>query len=433
MQSRFPYSPACHSPSHFARRTLLKAAGAGGLAWLTPLAQLLAAEAERDRKAPAKSVIMLWLAGGPSQLDTFDPHPGAAISAGAAAIPTAVSSIQLGASLPKLAAMMESVALVRSVVSKEGDHQRGTYNLKTGFRPDPTLVHPSIGAVMCHELPTAGAEIPRHISILPNYAPARGGYLGAQFDAYQVHDPASPIADVKSPVSKERFDERLKDLDVVESAFAQRRLGNFEDKTQHRTAINAALRMMSSEQLKAFDVSTVPQPERDAYGNTPFGRSCLAAVRLIQVGVRCVEVTLDGWDSHIKNHEIQNSQAAILDPAFATMIGDLKKRGLWEQTIIICGGEFGRTPTVNGIGGRDHWPHGFTVALAGGPIRGGQAIGKTDPQGSTSVESPVNVADIHASVFHALGINYTREILTPVGRPMQVCQGKPIPGLLVSA
>jgi uncharacterized protein (DUF1501 family) len=421
---------ACNSGSHLRRRTLLKAAGLGGLAWLTPVAHLLAAEAERDRKAPAKSVIMLWLGGAPSQLDTFDPHPGADIAAGVKAIDTAAPGIRLAASFPRLAEVMDSVALVRSVVSKEGDHERATYNVKTGFRPDPTLIHPSLGAVMCHDLPDAGAEIPRHISILPGQWPARGGYLGDRFDAYKVYDPAAPVADISSAVSKERLDQRLKDLDVVESAFAPRRLDRFESRTQHRTAMSNALRMMSSEQLKAFDVSTAPKEQRDAYGDTAFGRGCLAAVRLIEVGVRCVEVTLDGWDSHIRNEEIQRSQSTILDPAFASLVRDLKKRGLWEQTIVVCGGEFGRTPTVNPAGGRDHWPHGFSIALAGGPIRGGQAIGKTDPQGSMNVENPVGIADVHATVFEALGINYAREVHTPIGRPMQVCQGKPITGLL---
>ncbi|MBW3598228.1 MAG: DUF1501 domain-containing protein [Planctomycetes bacterium] len=433
--------PACGSLSHFNRRTLLTAAGASGLCWLTPVAEILARDAEQTRSARAKSVILLWLQGGPSQLETFDPHPGKRIAGGAKAIKTSLPGVSLAAGMEQTAELMDSVALVRSVVSKEGDHERATYNVKTGFRPDPTLVHPSIGAVVCHELPVGGCEIPRHVSILPGAWPGRGGYLGDRYDAFQTFDPLGPIPDVTKRVSDERFDQRLKSLDVVERAFARRRLRDLEErKTLQSTTIGAAVKMMSSEQLKAFDVQEEPQSVRDQFGDTPFGRGCLAAARLVEVGVRCVEVELGGWDSHANNHEIQTSRVKELDPALASLIRMLKERDLFDETIVLCGGEFGRTPNINPAGGRDHWPHGFSVLLAGGGIRGGVVLGETDPEGG-KLEHPeefemspgkgIQVANIHATVLHALGIQYKKELMTHVNRPMAISKGDAIPELLL--
>ena len=176
---------ACNSAAHFQRRTLLKAAGLSGLAWLTPVAQLLGrAEEAAPKGKPAKSVIMLWMQGGPSQLETWDPHPGKLIGGETRAIKTAAKDVRIASSMEATADVMDWLAVLRNVVSKEGDHERATYTVKTGYRPDPTLIHPSIGAIVCHELPVGKAEIPRHISILPNQWAGRGGYLGDQFDVF---------------------------------------------------------------------------------------------------------------------------------------------------------------------------------------------------------------------------------------------------------
>jgi hypothetical protein len=410
------------------RRQFLKLAGLAGLSWLTPVGHLLAAQAERGR-TPAQSIILLWLAGGPSQLETFDPHPGAAIAGGTRAIATAVKGVRLAQGFEGLAEVMPSVALVRSLVSKEGDHERGTYLMKTGYRPDPTVEHPSIGAICCHELPVGGAEIPRHISILPGRWPGRGGFLGGEFDAFQVGDPSQPLPDVLARVSPDRDRRRVGDLDVVERAFARGRGGRIAA-TLHRETLQRARVMMTSEQLRAFDITQEPASLRDEYGDTPFGRACLAARRLTEVGVRCVEVTLDGWDSHINNHQIHRERVATLDPAFSALIRDLKRRGLLDKTVVLCAGEFGRTPKINPAGGRDHWTQGFSVALAGGGIRGGQVVGATDPEGHKDPAQPSSIADIHATVLTAVGLDPRTENVSPVGRPLHLSEGKPIPALL---
>jgi uncharacterized protein (DUF1501 family) len=415
-------------PMH--RRHFLKLTGLAGVSWLTPLSHLLARAAEQSRE-PAQSVILLWLGGGPSQLETFDPHPGTVSAGDTGAIATAVKGIQLAEGFDQLADQMGHVALVRSMMSKEGDHERGTYLMKTGFRPDPTVVHPSIGAVCCHELPAGKTDIPRHISILPNQWPGRGGFLGDEYDAFKCSDPAQKIPDLAPQVSPERDRQRVADLDVVEQAFARGRQ-NRVGATLHAETIKSARTMMTSEQLRAFEIKREPEALRKAYGDTPFGRGCLAARRLIEVGVRCVEVTLDGWDSHADNHNIQRARVRDLDPAFAALLRDLKERDLLRRTVVLCMGEFGRTPQINRLGGRDHWPNGFSIALAGGGIRGGQVLGETDPEAKKDPVDPVAVGDIHATVMTGLGIDPHKVMTSPIGRTTKLSEGKPLPQLLGS-
>ena len=408
------------------RRGLLALAG---LSWLTPLGQLLARQAEHSRE-PARSLILLWLAGGPSQLETFDPHPGTTAAGGTKAIKTALHDAQLADGFEQLADQMGSIALIRSMVSKEGDHERGTYMMKTGYRPDPTVEHPSIGAVCCHELPVGKTDIPRHISILTGRWPSRGGYLGGEYDAFQVGDPKETLPDVTAPVAGPRELARVSDLEVVERSFARGRSSRAQA-TLHRETIARARVMMTSEQLKSFDVSQEPAGVLAEYGDTAFGRGCLAARRLIEAGVRCVEVTLDGWDSHVNNHEIHRKLVKQLDPAFAALLRDLARRQLLDRTVVLCCGEFGRTPKINPFGGRDHWPTGFSLALAGGGLRGGQVLGATDPEGTKNLVNPTTVEDVHATVLKALGIDSSKENIAPLtGRPVKLSAGKPIPELL---
>ncbi len=418
-----------HAPAD--RRQFLARAGLTGATWLTMASHFLARaqETPRARRAPARSIIVLWLEGGASQLETFDPHPGSDIAAGTGAIASAVRGVQLAPGLPRTADELGSIALVRSMVSREGDHERASYTMKTGFRPDPTVVHPSIGAVLCHQLPQAGADIPRHVSILPGQWPARGGFLGDQFDAFRTGDPAAPVPDTTSPAPPERDQNRLRDLDVVERAFARRRQGRV-DGTLHRATVAAARQMMSSEQLRAFDVSAEPLALRRSYGDTPFGRACLAARRLTEVGVRCIEVTLGGWDTHANNHALHRNLLEILDPALSALIRDLRQRDLLDSTVVLCAGEFGRTPRINLAGGRDHWPNGFSVALAGGGIRGGTVIGSTDADGKKDPTDPVSVADLHATVLSAADIDIARVNQTPIGRTVRFSEGTPVDGLM---
>lgn len=441
------YLAACKSyrhllslPSECSRRNFLKTGAlttvSAGSTWTT-IAESLANLPSKTTSA--KALILLWLQGGPSQLETFDPHPNSPIGGSTVAVNTSLRDLQIANTLEQTSEVMHLATLVRSMVSKEGDHERATYNMKTGWRPDPTLVHPSIGSVLCHKS-NNDVEIPRHVSILSGQWPARGGYLGSQYDAFQLGDPKNPLPNLRSPVAENQFKQRINDLDLLEKSFRKGRIKNLEsDKTLHAISTDRAVKMMSSEQIQAFEVDRESTSLRASFGDTPFGRACLAAVRLIEQGVTCVEVELSGWDSHIENHSLQSSRCAILDPALASLIRLLKERGLLESTVVVCGGEFGRTPKINVADGRDHWPNGFSTAIFGGPFRRGYVHGKTthellenrnDPL--AGVEAPVKIEDLHATILHGFGIDPSAESITPIGRPLAFSQGSIIKDLLNS-
>jgi hypothetical protein len=421
---------AARSGSLITRRTFGRVTSLSSLAWLAAQHFGLAdAVATAPRRPRARALIVLWLGGGPSQLETFDPKPGTAIAGPTRAIPTRVPGIELAAGLPQLAEQMEHVALVRSMLTKEGDHERGTYLMRTGYRPNPTVVHPALGAICAAELPEDRAEIPRYISILPSDKASRGGYLGEEFDAFRSGDPRDPLPDLVSSTADARRLKRLEDLDVVERAMA-RRYGARGQKTLHRETVDRAVRMMSSEQLDAFRVQDEPARVREGYGDTPFGRGCLAARRLIEAGVRCIEISLPGWDTHLNNFKGTAEQTKTLDPAFAALIQDLRAHDLFDSTLVLCTGEFGRTPRINPADGRDHWPTGFSLALAGGGIRGGQVIGETSPEGKPQPKDPCTVDDVYATILASMGIDPAKMMSTPIGRPIKLSEGKVIERLL---
>lgn len=444
--------PSCQSQWHLSRRSWLHSLAWGSACWLTPLAETLgrihhedlhrdspAARQIARRLRPAKSMIVIWLQGGASQLETFDPHPGSPSAEGSLAIPTNVPNLQFSDNLPLLAERADRLAIIRSVTSEEGDHERALHNMMTGYRPEPTLLHPALGSVICHatEAHDAASDLPRHVSILANGQSSRGGYLGPQYDAFRTYDPANRVPDVEARVDDPRFQRRLNWLtQVVEPEFQRGRLSNPQLAATADT-IRQATRLMSSDQLSAFDVTGVSPTEQQRYGDTAFGRGCIAATQLIQAGVRCVEVTLPGWDSHANNHTFQRNNCAILDPAVSAMLDDLAARDLLDSTLVLIAGEFGRTPKFNVAGGRDHWPHGFSVVLAGGGIQGGRVIGQTNPDppiekiGSRlKLVDPQPVENLHATILHQMGIDYQEVIQTPIGRPLKISEGQIIEQLL---
>ncbi len=422
---------ACGKTGHFwSRRKVL---GAAALPWLTPIADSLAVAAEQDASRCPKSVILLWMQGGMSQLESFDPHPGAAIAYGGRAIKTSLPGVQFSASLEQTAEWMHECSVVRSLVSQEGDHSRATYQVKTGHRLFPGIEHPSMGAIVCHQLPDPQIDIPTHISIISGDHAGRGGYLGAKYDAFRMGDPQWPVPDLSARVSPRREQSRYEALSILEESFAQGRLADLDaQRTQHISNTQRARQMMTSEQLAAFDVSAVPLSVKAPFGDHAFGRSCLAAVQLIESGVRCVEVTLGGWDTHINNQENQRKRTDILDPALASLIGELRARDRYDDTIVICATEFGRTPLHNNADGRDHWPHGFSALLGGGGIAKGRVIGQTDPAGEKKQPiQPVTVEDLHATVYSALSIDPEHHLDTPIGRPVPISEGRVVKQLLV--
>ncbi len=374
------------------------------------------------------ALIVLWLRGGPSQIETFDPKPGKAIGGPTRAIPTALPGIAIAEGLPQVAEQMQHLSLIRSVVGEEGDHERASILMKTGRRPEVALAHPAIGAVCAHELPEAGTEIPRYVSILGRDRTSSGGYLGQAYDPFLVGDPRDPIQDIASPVDAARQERRLDNLALIEQGYAERS-PHVEPRSLHDDRTARALRTMSSAQLAAFDVEQEPSALRAAYGDHAFGRGCLAARRLVEVGVRCVEVTLDGWDTHIDNFDAVRPLTQRLDSSLASLVRDLRERDLWRSTVVLCTGEFGRTPVINAADGRDHWPTGFSLALGGGPLRGGQVIGETS-DGTDPPKDPVEIADVYATVLQALGIDPATETQTHIGRPVKLGEGQSLRQLL---
>lgn len=375
------------------------------------------------------ALIVLWMGGGPSQLETFDPKPGLDIGGPTKAIATSVKGVRLAEGLPRLAERMDRIAVVRSVVGKEGDHERATTLMKSGRRPEVGLVHPALGAVCAAELPVGATEIPRYVSVLSdNTWGASGGYLGPQFDAFRIGDPANPVQDVQAPVAGERQQRRLDSLSFMEDHFAKEH-PNAEARTLHRKRTDRALQTMASPQLSAFDLKRESSATKQTYGDTPFGRGCLTARRLVEVGVRCIEVHLPGWDTHVDNFGSTKPLCEQLDLGFSALLDDLAERQLLERTVVLCAGEFGRTPVINSADGRDHWPTGFSLAMAGRRIREGQVVGETS-NGIQPPNEPIAVADVYATVLTALGIARDTENMTGIGRPVKLSEGQPIASIL---
>lgn len=410
------------------RRSCLGLLATGSLRLALPA--LSARAAERRGPERQKSLLLLWLQGGPSQLETWDPHSGSAIGGPTRDIATPVEGLRIGADYPRVAEQIQHLSVIRSLTSKEGDHERASYYLKTGYRPDPTLVHPALGAIAACKNPNPLVEIPQFISLIGNNNAGRGGFLGANYDAFKVFDPGRNLPNLRPRVDDSRQSRRLSGLEVVSNSFAAGRRGRIE-RTQHQQTLDRALKMMDSTQLKAFDISNESAATVDAYGDNQFGRGCLVARRLIETGVRAVEVTLRGFDTHADNFEGHRTQAEMLDPAFATLIADLVERDLLDSTVVMCLGEFGRTPKVNSLDGRDHWPHGFSCVLGGGGLRSGLVIGGTDPDGVVEQPTdPIEIRHLFATLLTCLGIDSQETVMTSIGRPMAFSDGDPIARLM---
>lgn len=410
------------------RRDLLKNALGLGLSFTVPAMHSRAA-ASRGAERPG-SLLVVWLSGGPSQLETWDPHPGSKVGGPTKAIDTTIPGVRIAEHFPLLAEQLHHLSVIRSLVSREGDHDRATYAVKTGYRPSATASHPGIGSIVAHALPDSTLEIPPVVSLGNENRPWNGGFLGGRFDALQVGNPGDGGRNLREWLAEPRQQKRLAGLDLIGQTFNRGR-GAALDRTQHDHSIEAALKMMSSEQLLAFEIANEPQAVRDAYGDSNFGRGLLVGRRLIEQGVRAVEVTLQNFDTHQDNFGRHTELAATLDPAFSTLLKDLADRDLLQSTAVLCLGEFGRTPRVNGADGRDHWPHGFSALVGGAGLRSGQLIGSTDPTGEREApEDPVPVGNLYATVLQALGIDPAHTVETPNGRPIKYSDGTAIERLV---
>jgi hypothetical protein len=396
-------------------RSIAAGAGLAGLGWTDLMA--LSADDMRKRRM---SVIVLWMQGGPSQFETFDPKPEHANGMSTKAIETAVPGIRIAEGWEKTAAMMKDIALVRSMTSKEGNHQRATYAVHTGYVPTGTVKHPSFGSLCASELGDPNFDLPQIVAVgNQGIAGAGAGFLGVQYEPFLVEDAQEMPTNVESAVATARFNRRLAVLEKLEKAGFGKSSGAGRVK-EHQALYKQTAGMVLSPRVRAFDLEDEASEVRDAYGRNPFGQGCLLARRLVEQGVTFVEVRSNGWDMHRGLKETMARNSSQVDMGMATLIHDLKQRNLLDTTLVVWMGEFGRTPKVNPNAGRDHYPRAFNVAVAGGGIKGGQVIGATSKDGTEVVESPASIQDLLRTFCDTLKINASKENISPQGRPLKI-------------
>lgn len=405
---------SCDKPIGLSRRDLLRA----GVATFMGLAvRDLVAFGDTSQPAKADHVVLIWLSGGISHIDTFDPKPGRPVAGEFAPIKTSVPGIEISEILPNLAKQMKHGALVRSIAGTEGAHERAAYHLQTNYRPTPQMVHPTMGSIVAHELERTG-DLPSFVSI--GERALSSGYLGHRCEAYYVGAPGQPDPYLVLPpgVTEAREQRRLAALAQANDGFKSRS-SDAELKATTDTQ-QAALRFMKSPALAAFDLNKEPAAVRAAYGDSAFGKGCLLARRLVDQGVRFVQVTTGGFDTHYQNFNALRRLAPTVDQAVAALVSDLAASGKLQRTMILTLSEFGRSPKINDNAGREHHPHAFSSFMAGGGIKPGTLIGASDADGHEVAERPVTPGDIHATLCHALGIDGTKTVDTPLGRPMRL-------------
>lgn len=424
------------------------AAGLGAVSasgWFPHLAHALADDPNRRRHC-----ILLWMSGGPSQMDTFDMKPNHKNGGEFKEIQTAVPGVRFSEHLPKLAAMSDQLAILRGLSTKEGDHGRGSYLMRTGYAPMGPIQYPCIGSSLAKQLAADALSLPSNVSIGTyrafNQDAFSPGFLGPRFGPLFVGatDMASPLTNDKSGfpvlevqsmrradgISEGRMQQRLKIWESLQSQFvASRKTGAAGT---HHEVYQGALRLMNSDDAKAFDLSQEPKALREAYGANVFGQGCLMARRLIERGVPFVEVSLGtnsngvGWDNHTDIFKSVAALSKTLDDGWGTLMKDLQDRDLLESTTILWMGEFGRTPAINPSGGRDHFPIAWTSVLAGGGIAGGQAYGRTSADGTSVEDGKIGVQDLLSTLCSALGLGGAPSNMAPSGRPIPISEGNVI-------
>ncbi len=367
-----------------------------------------------------KSAILLWMGGGPATIDLWDLKPGA--STGGPFKPISTSGdVQICEHLPMMAKQMHNMSIVRSMSTREADHDRGRYYMHTGFVPNPNIEHPSYGSVLSHEIMAdrSDLEIPPFISI--GGASEGPGFLGMSWAPFSVTSDGR-IRNLDMDLKDNRLIQRMATLDMLEKGFiAQNRGGVSED---HRKVLKKTFDLMTSQQMEAFRVEKEPEEVRERYGNDAFGRGCLMARRLVETGVPFIEVDLGGWDNHQGIHNIlQNQRLPVLDKAMSALIEDLEQRDLLKDTAIIWMGEFGRTPQINGNAGRDHFARAWSVVVGGGGMKGGIAVGSTNEDGTAVDSEPYSAEDLMATVCKSLGISLETTYQSKNGRPMKIANG----------
>jgi hypothetical protein len=390
-----------------------------------------------------KSLIILWMSGGPSHMDTWDLKPGSSNGGEFKPIKTSVPGIEICQLLPQVAKEMKHLSIVRSLVTNEGSHERGRVLMHTGRPPSVVVDYPSIGAIASQQLTPKDLALPGFISI---GRPADGpGFLGMNYAPFTVQNPGQPPTNIQTPpnVDEYRIQRRRRLFYAVEDHFSsslvpasdqKERRKHMDASLAHTDIYGKAFNLVADRSgKKVFDLSSEPANVLRDYGTRGnFGRACLQARKLVEAGVTCVEVDLGGWDNHAGIFPTLRQKLPELDTGMAALVKDLVQRGLWKNTVVVWMGEFGRTPRINQNGGRDHWARCWSVVVGGGAIKGGLVHGSTSKDGTDVTSDPFSVSDLFATLYKALGVDPNTQIRDPGGRPHKIAgdDGKPIAALL---
>lgn len=424
---------------NFHRRDILKIGAlgvVGGLSMTDLFALRAATAAQKGESAsastPAEAVVVIWQGGGPSHIDTWDPKPDAPaeIRGTFDSIETNVPGIRVSEHLPLTAKQMDKIALIRSVTTNEGAHERGTHYMLTGFTPLPGFQVPGYGAVVS-KFRGSRSALPPYIAIpSPLSDGGEAGFLGAALNPFSPSgDPASPnfsVRDLDLPggMTAEQADRRRTLREAIDGSFKRFEKGSDSIRATGEFYNRAYTLLSSSDSRAAFDLKKESDATRDAYGRNRFGQSALLARRLVEAGVRFVTISVGGWDTHYNGFRaLGDNLLPMYDRTVSTFIRDLHDRGLLKTTMVISMGEFGRTPVVNRDGGRDHYARVFSMMMAGGGIKGGQVIGASDSRGMEVASRPVRPEDVAATIYRQLGIDYTQSIESPEGVRITLSRG----------
>ncbi len=435
------------TPGVLARRSFLKVGSLSllgmSLSRYLEAAHLMAKAGKDAAPAKARSCILIWLEGGPAQMDTWDPKPNSSFRS----ISTNVPGIRISELLPNMSRHLDKVSIIRSMQSLEPNHERAIYYGLTGHRPTPAMDFPGIGSIVCRELGRIN-HVPPNV-VLPakvgnrHYDCQKGQFLGPEFDPMRVGNPNDKdfqVLDLVLPktLTREHLEDRRTFLNLVDSYY--RKKVQAAEHTKMDRFSQQALEMITAPEVRqAFDLSQESEKTRDAYGRTSFGQSLLLARRLVESGSRFITAAghdLNGWDTHSHNDRRNLKQTAKLDESLPVLLEDLHQRGLLESTVVVVMGEFGRSPHHNSKLGRDHWPHCWSLLLGGGGIEGGKVVGASDDRGAYVAERRVTIGDLFATLYKAFGIDWHKEYMSPIGRPVKIANsiddetGQPVSELI---
>jgi hypothetical protein len=414
------------------RRSFLKsiagmAAGVGAmqLGWR----DMLMAQAAELRKQ-GKNMILLWMDGGPSPYETFNPKIGSKYQGPATAISTALPGVQFAEFWPQTAKIADKFALIRSMTSKEAEHDRAISLVRTGYPPSAAIRYPTFGSVLLREREAPDTDLPGFVRICKPRIQTRdvdAGVLGVRYAPFKIDDPEKLPPNLAATVPTDVLRRRLALTGALDGEFAS--AGGAAAVAEKQQVYDRATNFVLSPRLSTLDLKGEPEKLRDAYGRTPFGQGCLLARRLVEQGVNFIEVLStgnrndQGWDTHKKGFEDTPHLCNEVDPAYSTLLTDLEDRGMLENTLVVWMGEFGRTPKLKTDGGRDHYAKAWQAILAGGGVRGGQVIGASDDDGTEVTDRPVTVPDLFMSFCKVLGLNPHDEYVTSDDRPVKLVEG----------